>query len=72
MEATWTYTIAISTTQKAKKKANSVINAIYEGYVIPPVVVQPFSMPNIRHVYVLLPFVTSHIRHAHLDLYVGG
>ena len=71
MEATGNCTIAIGTTQEARKQANSIINAIYKGYVSCPVVAQPLVMPHVRHVCVLLPIVMPHIRYMDLDPYIG-
>ena len=62
MEATRYCIIAVSTTQIAGQQANSIINAIYEGYVSHPVVAQSLLMPHVRHVCVLLPLVMPQVR----------
>ena len=71
MKAIRNCTIAIGATLEAGKKANSIIDGIYEGYVSCPVVVQPLVMPHVRHICVLQPLVIPHISRAHLSLYIG-
>ena len=51
MEATGNCTIAIDTTQEARKQSRSIIFTMYEGYVSCLVVAQPFVMPCARHVH---------------------
>ena len=43
---------------------------MYEGYISCPVVVQPFVMPHVRHVCVILFPVMPNVRHAHLGLHI--
>ena len=63
-------TIAIGIAQEAEQLANSIIDAIYKGFVSGPVVAQPLVMPHVKHVYVLLPFIMPYIKHAHLGLHI--
>ena len=61
MKATRNCIIAIGATQEAQQQANSIIDAMYEGYVSHPVVVQPFVMPHVRHVH-LGPYIGVNLR----------
>ena len=68
MEATKNCTKAIRATQESGLKANSIIDAIYEGCVSRLVVVQYLVMPHLRHVYVLQTLVRPHVRHVYVLL----
>ena len=61
----------IGTTEEARQKPNSVIDAMYEGYVSYLVVAQYLVMPHVRYVCVLLPLVRPHVRHVRLGLYIA-
>ena len=61
MEATKNCNITIGTTQEGGQQANSIIDAMYEGYISRLVVAQPLVMPHVKYVCVLLPLVMPHI-----------
>ena len=55
---------------EAGKQANSIIDAMYEGYISLSVVGRSLVMPHGRHVCVLLTLVILNVRHVHLDLHI--
>ena len=62
--------MAIGATQESGKQVNSIIDAIYEGYIILLVVAWSLVMPHVRLVCVILYLVMPHVRHAHLGLHI--
>ena len=56
--------------QQSGKKAKSIIYAMHKAYVGHLVVVQPFVLPYVRHVCVLLLLIMLSVRHMHLGLYI--